>query len=248
MIRVHTLGRFAIAVNGKPLVFPGRMPHKALAMLKMIIAAGERGASAEEITDSLWPDAEGDLAATSFDTTLHRLRKLIAHDEAICFQNGILSLDARYCWVDARAFERIAEKADAASKKWGTSGVEALRHMEKAMDLYHGPFLSDDAAEPWTLSAREQLRNKYFDILIHSARLMMQAGKDEQAIERLRKGLDADDLSEELYQQLMLCYQKRGQQAEVVKVYRRCRAMLEREFGLEPSEKTEEIYRIIKTK
>lgn len=232
-VRIFTLGKFSLMIDGKPLVFTGRTPAKALAMLKMIVAAGAKGVSAEEITDALWPDAEGDVGSASFDTTLHRLRKLITHEEAIRFQNSVLTLDRRYCWVDAWAFERIIEKAD------------SLLVKEKAMELYEGPFLPQDAGEPWTLSTRERLRNAYFEVLIGAARLMTKAGKDEEAVKCLRKGLDCDDLSEELYQQLMLSHNNLGQRAEAVKIYRRCCAMLEREFGLKPSGRTEEIYSAI---
>ncbi|GAN33774.1 MAG: hypothetical protein DYG83_17690 [Candidatus Brocadia sp. AMX2] len=57
-----------------------------------------------------------------------------------------------------------------------------------------------------------------------------------------RKGLAVDNLAEEFYQHLMVCYQRLGQEAEAVKLYRRCRSVLLSALGVKPSSRTEEIY------
>ena len=55
----------------------------------------------------LWPDVDGDAAQRSFDTTLHRLRKIMGDDRVLVLRDGKLSLDGRYCRVDVWAFERL---------------------------------------------------------------------------------------------------------------------------------------------
>ncbi len=69
-------------------------------MLKALIAFGGKDVGETRLSDALWPDAEGDAARTSFDTTLHRLRKLIGNDKAIVINEGLLSLDDRKVWTD----------------------------------------------------------------------------------------------------------------------------------------------------
>ena len=66
-----------------------------------------------------------------------------------------------------------------------------------------------------------------------------QSGRYDLAAECYQTGIEIDDLAEELYQQLMVCHHQLGQEAEVVKIYYRCRAMLHNAFGLEPSEKNQ---------
>ena len=56
--------------------------------------------------DALWPEADGDMAQQSFATALHRLRQLLGNEKAIQRQEGQLTLDDRFCWVDVWAFER----------------------------------------------------------------------------------------------------------------------------------------------
>jgi DNA-binding SARP family transcriptional activator len=57
------------------------------------------------------------------------------------------------------------------------------------------------------------------------------------------RGLELDNLSEELYRRLMLTYRSLGQSAGALEVYRRCRHLLSVVLGVKPSAETEAIYR-----
>jgi hypothetical protein len=72
LISVFTLGRFSLLLNGKPADFGRKVPRRPLEMLKMIVALGGREISTTSLISALWPDADGDVAQRSFDTTLHR--------------------------------------------------------------------------------------------------------------------------------------------------------------------------------
>lgn len=106
-IKIYTLGKFEILINGKPLESSGKVQKKPLEMLKAIIALGSAApVPVEKIADKLWPDAEGDMAHQSFKFTVHRLRKLLGNEKAVRVQDGNVTLDMRYCWVDAWAEKR----------------------------------------------------------------------------------------------------------------------------------------------
>ncbi|MBY0578020.1 MAG: hypothetical protein K2P57_03140 [Burkholderiales bacterium] len=100
-VRIYAGETFRIVVDGKPLEFSGKVQKKPLEMLTAIIGHGATGAAEERICDELWPDAEGDRAHQSFTTTLKRLRQLLGHHHAIRLQAGRVTLDPRYCRVDA---------------------------------------------------------------------------------------------------------------------------------------------------
>ncbi|MBI5205938.1 MAG: hypothetical protein HZA11_13575, partial [Nitrospirae bacterium] len=99
-IKIYTLGRFEIWIDGKPLEFFGKVQKKPLEMLKAIIDMGGEDVPVEKIADKLWPDAEGDMAHSSFEMTLSRLRKLIG-SKSIELKGGMASLNPRMVWVDA---------------------------------------------------------------------------------------------------------------------------------------------------
>ena len=87
-----------------------------------------------QISDALWPDAEGDDARHSLKTTVHRLRKLLGNEQVISVDAGKLSLNPQYCWTDVWAFDRLLEP-DGGS---GVDGVEVTEKMERALQLYKG--------------------------------------------------------------------------------------------------------------
>jgi len=251
-VKIYTLGRFSILENGKPLRFSAKGQKKPLDMLKAVITLGGREVGEQQITDALWPDAEGDAGRMLFKTTLYRLRLLMGKSKAIAVHEGHVTLDNRLCWVDAWAFERFLGEADrlwARGKGRDESGpkedkaAEAVRLSEKALALYQGPFLEADSNEPWMVSQREHLRIWYVRAVGRLASNWEQTGQYEKAVDRYQSALRVDDLTEEFYQRLMVCHKKLGRKTEAIKTYRRCCAVLKANMGVEPSDETTAIYR-----
>jgi LuxR family transcriptional regulator, maltose regulon positive regulatory protein len=136
-VKVHTLGRFGLLVDDRPVESGRKVQQKPLVLLKALIALGGRGVPEGRLAELLWPDADGDLAHHSFEVALSRLRKLLGKENALVLKEARLSLSNRQCWVDVWAFERLlghAEKARKAGKQ-----TVAIRLFEKAVALYGGP-------------------------------------------------------------------------------------------------------------
>jgi len=204
---------------------------------------GGRGVREEEIADLLWPDADGDMAYQSLRTTLHRLRQLLGNEKAVRVHEGQITLDDRTCRVDVWAFEQLLEQAETQWKKGKVE--EATQLTEKALEIYKGPFLRQDVKEPWALSMSERLKTKF---MFYSSRLgdhWQRAGLWERAVKCYLWGLEIDDLSEDSYRALMLCYQKLDRRAEAIAVFRRCQRILSSTLHIEPSAKTQSIYKSI---
>lgn len=66
---------------------------------------------------------------------------------------------------------------------------------------------------------------------------------DVEVVAHWRTDPIVDNLVEEFYQHLMVCYKARGQTAEVAKTYQSCRSVLSAHFTIAPSPETEAIYR-----
>ncbi len=241
-VKLYTLGRVTILIEGKPLRFTGKAQRKPLELLMALIAFGGREVSALQLTEALWPDAEGDAAHEACAIALHRLRKLLGHDQAISLQNNQLSLDPRYVWLDTWAFEHWL----AQMKKLDSS---ARRHAsEKAIALYQGPFLGKQNEAPWALPPRERLRTKFLRHLVQWGRSLLQAGECEQAILVFENGLEVDELAEECCCHLMRCYQSLDRRAEAISVYQRFRKTLAAVLGISPAPETEALYQALRQK
>jgi len=68
-VKIHTLGRFSLQVDERPVPCHGKAQQKPLELLKTLIALGGRGIAKERLIDNLWPDTEGDKALRALDTT-----------------------------------------------------------------------------------------------------------------------------------------------------------------------------------
>jgi LuxR family transcriptional regulator, maltose regulon positive regulatory protein len=240
-LKIFTLGGFQILKEEDPLKFSRKAQQRPLSMLKALIALGSKEVREDQISDALWPEADGDVAHESFATNLHRLRKLIGNEKAIQLREGRLTLDERFCWVDVWAFERILGQADVRWK--GKSKENAVRLVETAMDLYKGPFLFREIEQPWAAAMSERLRSKFLRSVGRLAQYGQEAGQWEKVLDCYQKGLEVDNLAEEFYQGLMICHQHLGRRAEALSVYSRCRRAISQAFGVGPSPKTDEIYR-----
>jgi two-component SAPR family response regulator len=231
-------------LNDKPTDLSGKV-KKPLDLLKALIALGGKNVSQEHLSDALWPDADGDLAKRSFDTTLHRLRKLLCNEKVLQLQGGRLSIDPRYCWVDAWAFERQCGDIEDASKGKGQQKDKGRLdlYFEKGAALYRGRFLPEDTDQAWTVSMREHMRSRFLQLIGRAGGYCEALKQWEKAATWYQKGLEVDTLAEEFHQRLMVCYQQQGQTALAVKTYLSCRSVLSTHLGLAPSPKTEEIYR-----
>jgi LuxR family maltose regulon positive regulatory protein len=254
-LKISTLGRFTMTKDGQPLIFSGKVQQKPLFMLKAVIAFGGREVSEDQLMDALWPDAEGDVGRISFRTTLHRLRQLTGNEKAIQLQEGRITLDLRYCWVDAWAFERIAGRAEAFWKKARDNGNRAddqmardiVRLSEKAMTLYEGEFLPGDRRQPWTFPMRERLKSRFISLAGKIGDYYTNSEQWERGLECYLNALEVDELQEEFYRRLMISYHKLEKCAEALSVYDRCRGILSSVLGIEPSPETEALRRKIRS-
>ncbi|RUM93955.1 MAG: hypothetical protein DSZ28_05715 [Thiothrix sp.] len=236
-VRIYTLGGLRIEINGAPLRFGSKQP---LELLKTLIAMGGQKIKASKLADRLWPDTEGDDALGSFKTTLRRLRKLLQYDDILPLHEGSLSLNMNACWVDSEA---LLQHASAGSKQ-NDLAAEKLRSAE-IIRLYNGPFLGDED----NISAmhfRERLRNIFLQAISQTGAYYESTQQWRQAIDAYEDGLKVENLTEIFYQRIIVCYQQIDLPAEALRVYYRCRNILEEEFDIQPSTKTKMLAQQIK--
>ena len=242
LVKIHTLGRFAVEIKGQPLQFSRKTQKKPLDMLRVLVAHGGVRVEAATIIEQLWPGSEGDAGKMSFDSNLHRLRKLIGVDDVLLMSEGTLSLDVSKCWFDTMALEdlvmRVERAAHAAS---GNSRELIVAFMKELLQLYVGHFLDSETQEAWAVATRDRLKAKFIRAVALIGGSLEGAKQWEQAIALFSRTLELDNLAEALYRRLMVCYRELGEPAEALNVYRRCREMLSIVLGVKPSPETEAI-------
>jgi DNA-binding SARP family transcriptional activator len=242
-LRVRVLGGFELARHGEPVRFTGKAQQRPLDLIKALVAFGGSDVDAQQLTAALWPDAEGAAAKTSFDTTLFRLRKLLDVEHAIVLSGGKLSLAPEHCWSDVRA---LATALDAAHR--AADAREAAADVEHAatrlLQTYRGDLLANEDA-PWAVKPREALRARFVRAVLALGERLEQRAQWDVAVDLYRRALEADNLSEPLYRGLMRSLAGRGDHAEALSAFRRCRELLSIVLGLKPAADTERLYREI---
>jgi DNA-binding SARP family transcriptional activator len=236
-IKIFTLGHFEVMRDGEPVRFARKVQRKPLALLKTLIAFGGRTVREDLVMDALWPEAEGDAARVALASALHRLRRLLGREQALLRQEGQLSLDARLCWVDVWAVERLLGRAETAA-----NSRELTR---KAASLYRGAFLDEREVElPQATALAESLRRRLLRQLVRVGRQCEQANRQE-AVDWYEEALRVDPCAEDVCRSLMTAYHRLERSADVVAAYRRCQTALAALRGLAPSAETQGLFKTL---
>ncbi|CAG1064834.1 HTH-type transcriptional regulator MalT [uncultured bacterium] len=238
-LKVRALGHFEVWKDEQKIQFTRKAQQKPFELLKAVITLGCRAVGERAITDMLWPDAEGDAAHSAFATTLHRLRQLIGGEKVLELKNGKLTLDPKYCWIDAWALEAALKKAEASAK----AGLpeNALKHIDDALALYRGDFLEADADMPWTAQARERLKERVCKIILAASERLIASGKAREAAEYLQAGLEVDGCAEALCQKLLEIYKDGGRRLEALAIFEKLKTSLSAKLAAEPAPATRAI-------
>lgn len=230
-IKVYTLGRFELLCDDKPLRSAGKSQHKPLELLQCLCAFGGQAVHQDRVTDALWPDADGDAAAQALRTTLHRLRKLLQHEQAVRLEDRQLSLDPGYIWVDCYAFERAVIQAETADRV----------SLQRAMSQYKGHFLQGDPV-PWALAFRERLRAHYISLAERLGVALEQNGDLTEAVDCYHRAFELEPVAETFCRRIMIIYARLGRRAEAVAIYQRFGQSLRSRLDMNPTQETQALY------
>ena len=244
-VRLHTLGRFAIEIEGIVLAFEGKAQKKPLELLMAIVSLGAVDVAQARLCDLLWPDAQADAAQAAFTTALHRLRKLLGDDEAVLLSNSRVSLNPKKVWLDSQAFEQGLAALDAgAGRSHAAAHCQRESDADFALHLYKGPFL-DGQDEAWVHSARSKFRSRFLRHAAAVSQRCIERAQHQAALDWLDKGIAAEPFAESLYRERMHCQAALGQRAEALATYLHFREMLVAMLGVEPMAETQAVYRAL---
>ena len=124
MIRISVLGGLSVRdEGGRPIAGAAAQPRR-MAILALLARAGERGVTREKILALLWPDADDERGPRTLAQALYALRKDLGAEEAIAGAKE-LRLDPAIVASDVSEFASAIARGDD----------------ERAVTLYHGPFL-----------------------------------------------------------------------------------------------------------
>ena len=244
-IQIRTFGTLQVVRDGQAVDESACRTRQARQLLKVLITERPRPVATDRLIDLLWPGNSVDSAATTLRSAINALRNVLEPDRPnrapsryIHTQSpGYAYRTHPHIWLDVEVFENLLRQAE----KTGHPD-EKQRLLEEATDLYKDDYLISDPYADWVKSERERLRELYFHALLTLAELYSKAGNYTDAIPLARLILSKDEVRENAYQSLMRYQAESGDSAAALITYERCRAILGKELGADPSPLTQELH------
>ena len=236
VVEVRLLGPVQAVRAGREVRLGGPRQRAVLALL--VLEAG-RVVPAGRLVEELWRGSPPPGAAVTLRSYVSRLRSALAPEVPVVSRGGGYSVGLGDGGLDVDRFERlVAAGHDALA---GGRAVAAGARFREALGLWRGPALAD-VLEVESL-ALEAARLEELRLAVVEARVEadLASGLHAEVTGELERLVAEHPLRERLWWLLMLGLYRGGRQAEALAAYRRARAMLAQELGLEPGEELRQL-------
>jgi ATP/maltotriose-dependent transcriptional regulator MalT/DNA-binding SARP family transcriptional activator len=187
--------------------------------------ANRRPLRKDEIVAALWPDLPEEKTTSAFHSNMYRLRQALYKD-VIAKDSGRYILDPRGKFIfDVQDFQQALQKADEAPK----GSPEAIKFMEKALNLYKGQFAPDFYSE-WAETLRWQMEEQFMSLLGTLAAAYSGQGEFKKSADLSQRIIELDEFNEAAWYRLMSSYILSGQDEAARYCYNRYAAIITKEM------------------
>ncbi|MCJ7738163.1 MAG: hypothetical protein MUQ10_12765 [Anaerolineae bacterium] len=265
-LSVSLLGPFAVSLDGEPIT--GFSYDKVRALLAYLLMESTYPHRRQHLAGLLWPDYPEARARQSLSQALWTLRIALqdrpngeprSADHATggrsFIETGRRSVafagDCN-CNMDVDEFLSHIAAVRAHPHAALSHCDPCLEHLETAVHLYRGDFLTDltinDSAafEEWTLLQRERLQRRMLEALDQLTESHLARGTTAAALRYGRQQIEMDPWRESAHQQVMHALALDGRRAAALAQYEACRRTLFTDLGVEPAAATQALYERIR--
>ncbi|WP_204288957.1 AfsR/SARP family transcriptional regulator [Microbispora amethystogenes] len=251
-MRFQVLGDMEIVVDDRVVSLPSRRQGQLLALL---ICAEGRPVPADRLADVLWGGRPGSQSGKNLQVIVHRLRRTLDDPGRIQYGRSGYSLVAQPAEVDSWEFAALVERAgQALGRRDGhrdsrrdsrRDTEEAAVLLERALALWRGrAFTGLDDLAPLAEEA-ERLEQQRRWALTERIDADMALGRHARVVHELVAMVDENPLAEPAVARLMAALHHTGQRTDALELYRRTRAALVGELGLEPGPQLRALHQAI---
>lgn len=237
-MEIKILGPLQILHNGQE--FPVKGVRQRIVLCALLLDAN-RVIPLDRTICSVWGESPPKTAKTQIQICISSLRRVFAE---VGEPGIIVTRAAGYLLqVGSNRFDllRFIEYVNQARKLTEAGKpMESVAKLKGALALWRGRVAmgipSDVVQRNATL-----LEERRLSVLEELYRLQLSLGRHSEIIGELQELVEADPLRETFQGFLMLALYRANRQAEALEVYRRARAVLDRELGIEPSRRLQEL-------
>ncbi|MFH2102576.1 MAG: tetratricopeptide repeat protein [Chloroflexota bacterium] len=232
---IQAFGKAQVRVNGK-LLNNSQWQSRSVKELFFFFLHNPAALTKEQIGEVFWPESSPDQLKLRFKNDLYRLRRALGQDVILFDGNRYRfnhDLDFEY---DVETYLTNLSRARKISEL-----AEKIQAYQDAISVVRGLYL-EDLDSTWVLPERERFRQKYLAALLNLAGLLLDNGKEEEALQTCQYALASDSCLEEAHRLIMRAHASLGDRQAVARQYQVCRNALDNELGLRPSSETEALY------
>lgn len=243
-LRITSFGGFSICActppKGTPAgpVLPDKKTwsRKMWHLVKYLIFADEKGVAVSELVDRIWPQ-EGCVAdpVRSLRLLVHRARleldKLgpVKGADLIRYGNGLYSWNRSVpAEIDANVFQRCyldSRSGDDASR---------LGLLMRAVRLYRGPFLSEEASSPWAVLVDTSYHSEYTSMCLEASEILQRLGRPWEVIDLCGRALAVDPYEDGLHAAVIRSLAEVGAVNEAKEHYRKTAELYRNDLDVSP--------------
>jgi predicted ATPase/DNA-binding SARP family transcriptional activator len=232
MLEVRLLGMFDVKYKKKTVNVSSRPAQSLFAYL--ILNAGTLHRR-EKLAGMLWPDSLEETARDNLRHALWRIRKALESSSSTRFLHAddltiSFKATADY-WLDTAALEKLDE---------GAPADESMA----VLSAYQGEVLPGFYDE-WVVLEREHLSSVFEHHMARLMSLLQDEKRWSDILDWAERWIKLGQKPEPAYRALMSAHAAKGDMSKVAATYERCVKSL-REFGMEPSEQTKQLYENLK--
>jgi WD40 repeat protein/DNA-binding SARP family transcriptional activator len=242
-LEFRILGPLSVRVDGTEVPIGG---PKQRGLLALLLLNANRVVSRERFVAELFPEQSVNSADHALRNHVSRLRKVLApvadEPRLVARSPGYL-LRVEPGELDLERFEALA--ADGREALEAGDAASAARALLEAETLWQGRALADLELEPLLRVEVERLEDERLAAVEARIDAELALGRHAAVVPELEAVAEEHPFRERFRAQLMLALYRSGRQAEGLEVYRRTRALLSGELGLEPGFELQEMERAI---
>ncbi len=234
-VQVRLLGQFHVVSRGAEVAL-SPLPAKLLAYL---LLGPREGRSRSVIVAQIFGDDVEAHARRRLSTVLWRLRQELHPAAGDVVRSGamdIIAIDTRCrVEVDARTFEETLRPV--LRKSVAETTDDDVRALAEAVADYRGDLL-EGFYDDWMLEARDTFAWLHMSALTRLVHVHAARGELAEVQRHARSALAVEPVREDIHRALIAAYADAGRPDLAHRQFTECRALLQRELGVEPMPET----------
>jgi len=245
MVKIVTLGKFEIDINGKTASDSFKKKTKLLRLLNLFILHRDKPLSVEFICEAIW--GGGESSEKSLQNLIYRVRGIFAdygESDCIIYSGRTYMLKTAQNWqIDLYQMEEYMNRA--ADPK--VDPEKRISLLQKVVDLYGGEYVLSlicEDVQSYYVSSR--YRRIYSDAVCSLADMHLAHSRVDIVTELCEKAILLEPLEEQILLRLLRSLRSQGKEMQAISLIEKYSRLLHHETGMRPSEEINHIYEALK--